>query len=127
MGTFKTISIKTGLLLLLWAAVFFPLYPGLFETWLNDSNNSHGILVPFIAAFFIWQKRDEVKDLSPQMDLRGALLFIASLVVYILSFAGAIAVAARSMIVFSLIGLVLYNYGPVIFKKLAFPLFFFYS
>jgi exosortase len=123
-GTFKAFSIKDGLLFVIWAAVFFPVYPGLIETWWNDSNNSHGLLVPFIAAFFIWKKLPELKGTSIQVNGCGAMLLIVSLVVYILSFAGGVAVAGRSMIVFSLVGLVIYNYGKVFFKNLAFPLFF---
>jgi len=124
MGTFKTMRFKNGLLFLMWTAVFYPLYPGLLKTWLDDSNNSHGLLVPFIAAFFIWKKWPEMKDIPTQVDWRGALLLVVSLILYIFSFAGGITVAGRSMIIFSLMGLVLFNFGPVIFRNLSFPLFF---
>ena len=41
---------------------------------------------------------------------------------YILSYAGAVAVVARAMIVFSLIGLVLFTFGNRIFAIIKFPL-----
>ncbi len=124
MGTVTALNIFHWGLFFMWAVIFFPLYPNLINTWLNDSNNSHGVLVPLIAAFFIWRKWPELKETPVHVDWRGAVLLIASLALYILSFAGGVTVAGRSMIVFSLMGLVLYNYGPAIFRKLAFPLFF---
>ena len=47
-----------------------------------------------------------------------------SVILYILSFAGAVTVVSRSMIVFSLIGLVLFNFGTAIFSIIMFPLFY---
>jgi exosortase len=123
-GTVKTLTLLHVGLFFLWAAIFFPLYPELIDTWLNDSNNSHGILVPFITAFFVWKKWPELKETEVKIDWRGALLLLTSLSVYIVSFVGGVAVAGRGMIVLSLMGLVLFNYGPAIFRKLAFPLFF---
>jgi exosortase len=116
--------VKNGLLFLLWAAVFSPIFPGLFRAWIEDSNNSQGLLVPFIAIYLIWTMRTKLLDCPILSDWRGAVLLFASLIIYIIAFAGGIAVAVRSMLIFSLMGLVLYNFGPVIFRKVAFPLFF---
>ncbi|MCB2141183.1 exosortase/archaeosortase family protein [bacterium] len=117
-------KMKPLILILLWAIAFYPLYPLLFETWMNDSNSSHGILVPLISTFLIWRMRPELEDLPKQTDLRGLLILIASMSLYILSYAGGVTVISRCMIVFSLIGLVLYNFGPTVLKVLAFPLLF---
>ena len=124
MGAIQTLKIFHGGLFLCWALVFFPLYPELIQTWLDDSNNSHGILVPLIAAYLVWQKWPGLKDTPVQVDWRGAVVLFASLMIYILSFAGGVAVSGRSMMVFSLMGLVLLNYGSAVSKQLAFPLFF---
>jgi len=123
-GTNKTLGFKEWLLLLFWGTVFFPLYPLLVDTWLDNSNDSHGLIVPLISAYFVWKNRSELKGITVQADRRGAVLLIASLTVYIISFAAGVTVVSRSMIVFSLMGLVLYNYGTAVFRKLAFPLLF---
>jgi exosortase len=109
---------------ILWIIVFYPLYPELAASWLGDSNNSHGLMVPFISAFFVWQKRRELSVIEPQPDIRGAIILYVSLSIYLLGYTGGVAVVARSMIVVSIIGLVLYNFGVEVFKKLAFALFF---
>jgi exosortase len=52
----------------------------------------------------------------------GAAILAASLLLYLAALAGHTAVVARAMIVSSLCGLVLFNFGTRVFKTLAFPL-----
>ncbi len=115
---------KAWFLIFLWAAVFYPIYPGLISTWLEDSNNSHGILVPFISAFFVWKQREKIKSYPQRPCMIGGVLLALSLTAYTLSYTGGIAVVSRLMIIFSLIGLILFNYGKSLFRLLAFPLLF---
>ena len=115
---------KSLVLLILWAAAFYPIYPALFKTYLNHSNNSHGLLVPLVALYFIWQKKDLLNLNDVTSSVWGAIILVFSLALYVLSFAGGIVFISRSMIVFSLIGLVLFTLGNTIFKIFAFPLFF---
>jgi exosortase len=108
----------------IWFSIFYPVYPELFSTWMNHSNNSHGILVPIISAFLIWQKRKELSREKIGSSAWGAVILIVSICLYIIAYAGAIAVVCRTMIVFSLIGLVLFNFGKRILNVIAFPLFY---
>jgi len=120
----NAIKLRFLILLMLWAAAFYPIYPSLVQTWLNHSNNSHGILVPLISLYFIWQKRGKLRQTEISSCNWGVVILASSMGFYLLSYAGSIAVISRSMIVFSLIGLVLFALGKTIFKLLAFPLFF---
>jgi exosortase len=113
---------KIILLLLLWFVVFIPIYPSLFNPWINHSDNSHCILAPFFAAYFVYRKRKELEAAPLFNSLWGGLILILSLTLYLLSFAGGIAVLSRAMIVTSLIGLVLFTMGKEVFKILIFPL-----
>jgi exosortase len=115
---------KFCILLILLAVVFCPLYPRLFATWIEDSNNSHCLLVPLISAFFIWRLIPELKKMQKSTDLRGLVVLVISISIYLLSYAGDVAVVARCMIIVSLSGLVLYNFGPNVTKCLIFPLLF---
>ena len=108
----------------IWFVAFYPIYPGLFSTWLNHSDNSHGILVPIISAFLIWQKREELTKEKISSSVWGAVILIVSICLYVIAYAGAVAVVSRAMIVFSLIGLILFNFGKRIFSIIAFPLFY---
>ncbi len=116
--------LKFCVLLILWAIAFIPVYPYLFTTWLNHSNNSHGILVPFISAYLIWQLRDKLKNAPIAGSKWGIIILCVSMLLYVLSLAGAVAFISRSMIVFSLTGIVLSNFGKAIFSIIKFPLFY---
>lgn len=116
--------IKPAILLVLWLACFSPVYPDLVHIWLNNSNNSHGILVPIISLYFIWQKRKKFSLIKTCTSAWGAVILIISCVLYLFSYAGQIDAISRAMIVFSLIGLLWFTLGRSFFKLLAFPLFF---
>ena len=112
------------ILLFLWVIAFYPILPGLLSTWVNHSNNSYGMLVPLISLYFIWQKKRRLRLDQVAHSNWGVVIFISSIVVYLLSYAGDVAVIARSMMVFSLMGLVLFTLGKKNFKQLLFPLLF---
>jgi exosortase len=101
----KPIALRFSLLLALLLAAFAPVFPALVHAWLSYSNNSHGVLVPFISAYLVWTKRDK-------------------LALYLLGYAAKIAVVPRCMLVFSLAGLILFCLGSRFLKQLAFPIFF---
>lgn len=116
--------IRPVLLLGLWAACFWPVYPSLLDTWLSHSDHSHGLLVPFISLAFVWQKRTELMAAKSTTAPLGAAILFASLGIYLISLLGGIAFTARLMIVFSLAGLVLFQFGKDIFRMMVFPIFF---
>lgn len=120
----KSLKIKFLILLVLWFISFSPVFPSLIQTWLNHSDNSHGILVPLVSAYFIWQKKGQLKLNKISNSNWGAIILTISMVFYLLSYAGGVAVVSRAMIVFSLIGLVIFTFGKPFFTLLAFPLLF---
>ncbi|MBS0014749.1 MAG: exosortase/archaeosortase family protein [Desulfobacterales bacterium] len=113
---------KTVIVFLLWAAAFMPVYPELWDAWMNNSNNSHGILVPAVSAFLAWTSRDRILNAGMKSSNWGWIILAASLFFYLLALAGHVAVVQRAMIVSSLCGLVIFNFGVSVFKVLAFPL-----
>lgn len=117
---------KIALLIIAWAVVFYPVYPGLMEAWFGTSNadNSYGILVPFISLYFIWKKKVDLQQAVSSRSTPGLIILITSLLFYVVSLAGGVAFLQRLMMVISLIGLILYLYGKEIFRILRFPLVF---
>jgi eight transmembrane protein EpsH (proposed exosortase) len=113
---------KFAVLLLVWAAVFSPVVPAMVGTWLNHSDNSHALLVPLIAMYFVWIKREELGRIEISGSAVGGLFLAGTLVVYLVSFVGGIAVFARLMIVFSLFGLLWSCMGWQVVRVLVFPL-----
>ena len=101
---------------------FFPIYPELFSTWLNSSDDSHGILVPVITVYLIWQRRESLAKASTGSWGWGGIILLASLALHVAGYAGSVSVVSRLMIVTGLIGLVLFNFGKRFFALIAFPL-----
>lgn len=120
----SSIRYQSLILLVLWCAVFFPIYPELFSAWLNQSNHSHGLLVPFVSLYLVWQKKEELGAARIFPSYLGVGVVLISMVIYLLSLAGDVAFISRLMLVFSLAGLVLCVFGREIFSLCTFPLFF---
>ncbi len=118
--------IKGSLLIIVWAVVFYPVYPGLMGTWFGTSNadNSYGILVPFISLYFIWKKKEALQQAGSSISTLGLIILMASLLFYVVSLAGGVVFPQRLMMVISLNGLILYLYGKEIFQIVRFPLVF---
>jgi len=115
---------KITLLLLLTGLLFLPVYPELMAAWMTNSNNSHGMLVPLVSLGLIWQQKEILLRTPLASSHWGAGLLIASLILYLLSYAGGIAVSMRLALIGTLLGLVLLTLGPAIFQRLRFPLLF---
>jgi exosortase len=118
--------IKILLLFILWASIFFPVYPDLTSAWLGSSNsdNSYGILVPFISLYFIWTKKEQLRLVEFTCSYSGLVILVVSLLIYLVSYVGGVVFLQRLMMVSSLISLVLFVCGKEIYRILAFPLLF---
>ena len=116
---------KLVILLFVWCVgLLLPIVVPLWNDWMDISDNSHGVLVPIIALYFVLEKRNELKSAPISPSVIGGIVFLVSLLLYIVAFAGGVAFVARFMIVSSLWGIVLYNYGRDVFKTIGFPLLF---
>jgi exosortase len=113
---------KIILLLAIWAITFFPIVPTMVEAWFDHSDNAHAFLVPFIALYFTWEKREALGLIQPSGSFWGWLLLTSSLAIYILSYAAGIAFFSRLMLISSLVGLLWCCLGRELVRTLAFPL-----
>lgn len=118
----QNIKWQLPVLLLAWAAAFWPVLPPMVETWLGHSDNSHALLVPLISLYFLWEKREAIRLVPVQGSIPGLTLLVASLAIYFVSYAGGIAFFARLMLVAALIGLLWSCLGTAMLRLLAFPL-----
>ena len=115
---------KLALITLLFLLLYAPLYPSLVDTWLNDSNNSHGLLVPLVSLYLVWMLKDEIKAMELKSSMVGFAILAVSLVTYFASFVSDLAFPARITMITTLAGLVLYSGGWQVFKLLLFPILF---
>ncbi len=111
---------------------YYPVLPPLFDVWMVDSNNSHGLLVPLISLYLLWEKKLAIGN-EIQREAAGAddggntvvlVMLLLSLLVYILFEIGHIAFVPRVMFVTSIVLLVWYYWGKGMFGITMFPLLF---
>jgi exosortase len=89
---------------------------------LNRSDSSHGVFVPFLAAFFLWSLRDRLRETDTRFSWAGAALAAACLA---LSLAWAEALELQFVLYIGLVcGLVWALLGGAMFRIVAFPLVF---
>lgn len=102
------------------------LYRSVFPAWLedlwNDPNYSHGLLVPFISGWLLWQRRDELLALPPQPAWSAGLLIAAALGLLVAGLLSAELFTARFALVVLLTGLVGFVCGYAHLRILALPL-----
>lgn len=92
--------------------------------WWHDENYSHGLLVPFIAGYLLWDERFNLqhKTAQPSFYLGGALV-LAALAMLWLGVAGAELYLQRLSLVVMLAGVAVYFWGATILRWVALPLF----
>jgi exosortase len=109
----------TALLVVSYAPVLW----GLLKRWNDDPDMGHGFFVPAIAIYIAWQKRSDWLDAVPSPNWWGLVLVIYGCFQLMVATLGVELFLARTAMVFTIAGMVLFLGGTGIARKLAFPLF----
>lgn len=121
-------STKTwiGLVVLigLLAALFFEIVSLLVKQWLESEEYSHGIMIPFIAAFLIWQKQNELAELNFKGAWLGLVPVIVGLLLYMVGELATLYIIVEYSLLIILMGGAWAVTGNRIFSKIWVPLFF---
>jgi exosortase len=92
------------------------------KDWANNDNYAHGFLVPAIAAFMIWHKRETIIDMDARPSFWGLLIMAVAMVLFIVGNIGAELFTMRFSIVVTTFGLTVYLFGVSIGCKLVIPI-----
>jgi len=126
---------KVVFLLMCILFLFAPVIESMWNEWMSNSNNSHGILVPFLSLYLFHKRfedpvsREKMKgesDLSlwsPEI-LLGLFGILFALVLYFLGVVGGILIFKRLAFVLSILSTVIFVFGWRTFDTLRFPLLF---
>ncbi len=94
----------------------------LVQDWFIDPNYSHGLLLPFFSAYFIWLNREELAE-TPVSPANQGLLWVAfGLGLLLLGAVAGELFTQRLSFLFVLYGGVVFLFGRPWAKKLAFPI-----
>jgi exosortase len=108
---------------LLMAACYAPVLYSLASVWVNDADMGHGFFVPLIAAFIIWQKREELLAIEPKPNLWGLVVVFLGGAQLTAATLGVELFLTHTAFVVTLIGVIWLLRGTETLKMLAFPLF----
>jgi exosortase len=109
----------------LFLLTYVPTFIWLWDRWFaRDSYYSHGILVPFVSAFLIWQKRDELAVIPKTPSKWGLPILYTGVALHLISALLRVYFSSGFSLLIVLIGLVLHLYGDKVFRKIWFPILF---
>ncbi|MFC1510677.1 exosortase/archaeosortase family protein [Candidatus Omnitrophota bacterium] len=117
---FKQLILWVGLLLM-----YVPTICWMWDRWfVRDSYYSHGVLIPFVSLFLVWQKKKQLSALEHKSSPIGFPLIIIGVFIHAVSSLARVYFTSGFSMILVVIGLILYLYGSKVLKEVIFPVFF---
>jgi exosortase len=101
---------------------YFPVWKHLIEQWATDEDVGHGFFVPVVAAFVVWQRRDQLLQIEYKPAWWGVWIMLWGVLQSVVGTLGAELFLQRTSILITLVGMLLIFGGTKLVKALAFPL-----
>ena len=102
--------------------LYAPVLWRLVRQWIDDPDYSHGLLVPLLSAYLIWQRRDKLAEVPRKPSFVGLLVVLFALGLLFLGSLGAELFLTRISIIFTICGLIIYFSGWALLRAMAFPI-----
>lgn len=102
---------------------YWPVWQSLVAAWSQAEEYSHGFLIPPLALFIAYRKREALAAAPVAPSPWGLPLVLAALSSYVVSHLAGIATLASLSMVLLFVGAVLFIRGAAWLRALAFPLF----
>lgn len=107
------------------ALTYTPTFLWMWDRWFaRDSYYSHGILIPFVSLYLIWNKKDELRIIPRESSALGFPIIALGIIFHLVSAVFRIYFSSGFSLVIVLAGLVLHFYGLRVLRIVFFPLFF---
>ena len=117
--------VKPLIILVLFIATYFPTLIWMWDRWMaKDSYYGHGILVPFISGFIIWQKLKKSKKEKAMPSNLGLVLIATGLFIHLASAWMRIYFSSGFSMLITLAGIAIYFFGIRALRTFAFPILF---
>ena len=103
-------------------ALYFHILPDMAKDWWDDPGSSHGILIPPVALYIAWLRRDATLAEPAVPDLRGLWVTLSACLMLLTGTLGAEYFLTRTSFVLLLAGVIWTFWGAARFRTLLFPL-----
>lgn len=121
----KNNIIKFAICSALLLIVYIPTLKWMWDRWMaHESYYSHGILIPIVSLFILWQKRSVFSKNLISSSASGLAIIFTGVIIHLVCATLRVYFISGFSFVFVLYGLVLYFFGKKIAKELLFPIFF---
>ena len=113
-----------GVAILLLGLLYFDSLQFMVGMWVTDENYGHGMFVPLISGYLIWQQRNHIQWVGAPGTWWGLPLLGFGLACYVIGELGTLYVLLHLSLWLVLVGLIVSIIGPRGAREIAFPLFF---
>lgn len=104
---------------------YLPTMVWMWDRWFaRDSYYSHGILIPFVSVYLIWQKKEELTKLSRVPSSWGIVLLVAGVLLHVASSSLRVYFSSGFSLILTLTGFVLHFYGAAYLRRIWFAILF---
>lgn len=111
-----------GVALLLLGVNYFEGIQRMVSDWLESEEYSHGILLPFISAYLIWQLRDQAREFVGRGHWTGIVVVVVSLLINFAAMYGSLFALQQYSLVITLYGLVVCIGGWRLMRTILAPM-----
>jgi exosortase D (VPLPA-CTERM-specific) len=94
----------------------------LFSRWLGTEDSSHGIFVPFISGYLVWQSRHRLSQVSGEKSWVGLAVIALGLMLYVVGEFSTLFIVLHFSLWMVIVGLTITLLGIRGAKAIAFPL-----
>lgn len=133
----KKVLLKFASSIVLLLIAYFPTLLWMWHRWMEkESYYGHGVLIPFVSLFLVWQRRKVLKDawvngrgsrvkgVGSGGEGLGLWAMGCGLLVHVVCAALRVYFVSGFSFIFMLCGLILFFFGREMLRRLTFPLFF---
>jgi len=121
---YRPLILSGALIVGLLGLLFYNILVKLGAQWYDDPDYSHGFLVPFIAAYLVWERRDKLAHAPLNPTHWGITVLALGLFMLIIGSIGAELYLQRTSLIVIMAGLTLLILGREHLRLLSFPLVF---
>ena len=118
-------AVLVGAVVLSFVVCYAGVIASLFEQWMSNDMYAHGILIPFISAYLLWDRRALLASSPVEPALvSGSLLFGTALAMLFVGHVGGVISLEQVSLIVAILGLVLLLFGKTMLARTVFPLLF---
>lgn len=118
----QTLYFKVTIILLPFVFLYSHTIQKLVQNWSEDDNFSHGFLIPFIAAYMIWQKKEKLSTMDIAPSTLGLFVLFTAMAMHIVGNIGAELFTMRLSIVITIFGVSIFIAGWKWTKEISIPI-----